>query len=432
MNAIGMNKLLNQSLLCLIGLLPLGLFTIRGWASGISFACAALALLIISMRILKARPHSEDHFWVSLLLITLMLPLLSVMLSSVIRGEWIWANFDSASRFFIAAPIFYVVFRNQLKPLHYWQYVIPISLILTAIAIPLLPQYGWEFNKAIWGSRSATYFVDPLTLGYLSLTLGMLSFFSINLFSKDPLLIFILKIIGTVVGFYISIKTQSRTGWLAIPLILFLLLWLHGPKNKILSTFIALLASVVLTVGIYQASSTVQNRVHDALVDLQDYKLDKVNSESSIGERISFARMGLYYFKLSPIYGWGLRGYMAHANDPELVLFASDSTRESPGRGSLFHSELTTNAVAYGILGIIYTLLIFFSPLALCIRQWRRGVNPQLCALGIVYSLCAMISSLSTEIFGLKFAASFHAVFLASLCAELLSTDNQSTKKLAD
>ncbi len=411
---------LNKSLLCLLSILPLGLFTVKGWASGLSFACAALAILIITSRSLNPKVNEQDAFWIQLLLLMFTLPLFSVMLSSALRGEWIWANFDSASRFFIAAPIFYVVFRNKIRPTHQWQYLIPIGLILTLISTAFLPGYYGVINL-FDGSRLAFYFVDPLTLGYLSLTLGMLSFFGINMYSKDRWFVIILKIIGAAVGFYISLKTQSRTGWLAIPLALFLLLWLHGPKNKILSTFIALIISVVLTISIYQASPTVQNRVHDALVDLKNYKLYQVNSESSIGERISFVRMGFHYYKLSPLYGWGLQGYMVHANDPELVVFASESTRASPGRGSLFHSEFTTNAVAYGLLGIIYTLLIFFAPLTLCIYQWARGVNPRLCAFGIVYLLCEIVSSLSTEIFGLKFAASFHAVFLACLCAELLS-----------
>ena len=411
---------LNKSLLCLLSILPLGLFTVKGWASGLSFACAALAILIITSRSLNSKVNEQDTFWIQLLLLMFTLPLFSVMLSSALRGEWIWANFDSASRFFIAAPIFYVVFRKKIRPTHQWQYLIPIGLILTLISTAFLPGYYGVINL-FDSSRLAIYFVDPLTLGYLSLTLGMLSFFGINMYSKDRWFVIILKIIGAAVGFYISLKTQSRTGWLAIPLALFLLLWLHGPKNKILSTFIALIISVVLTISIYQASPTVQNRVHDALVDLKNYKLYQVNSESSIGERISFVRMGFHYYKLSPLYGWGLQGYMVHANDPELVVFASESTRASPGRGSLFHSEFTTNAVAYGLLGIIYTLLIFFAPLTLCIYQWARGVNPRLCAFGIVYLLCEIVSSLSTEIFGLKFAASFHAVFLACLCAELLS-----------
>ena len=422
--------ILNKSLLYLLSILPLGLFTVKGLASGLSFTCAALAIFIILSRPLNAKVNEQDSFWIQVLLLMFILPLFSVMLSSVLRDEWIWANFDSASRFFIAAPIFYVVFINKIRPIHQWQYLIPFGLILTLTTIPFLPHYGWGIY-GLDNERVGTYFVDPLTLGYLSLTLGMLSFFSINMYSKDRWFVIILKIIGAAVGFYISLKTQSRTGWLAIPLALFLLLWLHGPKNKILSTFIALIISVVLTISIYQASPTVQNRVHDALVDLKNYKLYQVNSESSIGERISFVRMGFHYYKLSPLYGWGLQGYMVHANDPELVVFASESTRASPGRGSLFHSEFTTNAVAYGLLGIIYTLLIFFAPLTLCIYQWARGVNPRLCAFGIVYLLCEIVSGLSTEIFGLKFAASFHAVFLACLCAELLSSRTQEQVRAA-
>ena len=363
---------LNKSLLCLLSILPLGLFTVKGWASGLSFGCAALAILIITSRSLNPKVNEQDAFWIQLLLLMFTLPLFSVMLSSALRGEWIWANFDSASRFFIAAPIFYVVFRNKIRPTHQWQYLIPIGLILTLISTAFLPGYYGVINL-FDSSRLAIYFVDPLTLGYLSLTLGMLSFFGINMYSKDRWFVIILKIIGAAVGFYISLKTQSRTGWLAIPLALFLLLWLHGPKNKILSTFIALIISVVLTISIYQASPTVQNRVHDALVDLKNYKLYQVNSESSIGERISFVRMGFHYYKLSPLYGWGLQGYMVHANDPELVVFASESTRASPGRGSLFHSEFTTNAVAYGLLGIIYTMLIFFAPLTYVFINGREG-----------------------------------------------------------
>jgi len=97
---------LNKSLLCLLSILPLGLFTVKGWASGLSFACAALAILIITSRSLNPKVNEQDAFWIQLLLLMFTLPLFSVMLSSALRGEWIWANFDSASRFFIAAPIF--------------------------------------------------------------------------------------------------------------------------------------------------------------------------------------------------------------------------------------------------------------------------------------------------------------------------------------
>lgn len=418
-----LNKITNTMLLLLIGVLPLGLFTVKGWASGILFACAALSLFKLiaeSMQAGQKQAENQERFWPALILLTLMLPLTSAIISSGLRGEWIWADFDAQSRFFMGALVFYAVFRNGLDPFRYLQYSIPIGLILTIVGTGFLPGYYGEINL-FDGSRLAIYFVDPLTLGYLSLTLGILSFFSIHLFSKDSWYVVVLKLVGTVLGFYISLKTQSRTGWLAIPFIIFLMLWLHGPKNKIKSSAIALVASLVFTVGIYQASPTVQNRVGAAVADLKDYQFDKVNAESSLGERISFARMAFYYFKLNPIAGWGYKGYHAHMNDPELLAFATFNTRNAPGSGALFHSEIATNSVAFGILGLIYTLLLFFAPLVLFIQSWRHGINPRLCAFGVAYILCILISSLTTEIFALKFAASFHAVFIASICAQVLN-----------
>ena len=414
---------LNTSMLYLLAVLPLGLFTVKGWASGLSFVYAVLALVIIathSFGEVNDQKTQAKSFWGRLILLTLMLPLIAAVISSALRGVWIWADFDAPSRFFLAAPIFYVLSRNRLEPLRYWQYLITIGLALTIVSTAFLPGYYGEINL-FDGSRLAIYFVDPLTLGYMSLTLGILSFFSINLFTKDAWYVILLKLLGTALGFFISLKTQSRTGWLAIPLILFLVLWLHGPKNKWMSTVAALLVSVVLSLGIYQASSTVQNRFHDAMVDLKDYKLDKVNAESSIGERISFARMAIYYFKLNPISGWGHKGFQSHINDPELVAFATFNTRNAPGSGALFHSEIATNSVTFGVLGFIYTLMLFFAPLVLFVRAWSSGVNPRLCAFGVAYILCIFVSSLSTEIFALKFAASFHAVFIACICAQVLS-----------
>lgn len=416
---------LGNILLGVLSILPLGLFTVKGWASAILFIGAAFSVLLIFWNQGNKIPNRKQEVWVVLITVMFAFPLMGAMLSSGLRAEWNWKSFDSFSRFLLAIPIFYVAYRNDIRVVNKWQLLMPVALIFTLLSTSFLPGYYGDANP-FDNSRLAIFFVDPLTLGYLSLTLGILSFFSINMCSREKWQVVLLKILGGLIGFYISFKTQSRTGWLAIPCILLLLFYVRGPKNKILASLAAIAVSIVMTTGIYLSSSNVQNRIHDAAVDLSAYKFNGLNSETSIGERISFARMGLHYFKLSPIYGWGLRGFQVHANDPELVEFASESTRASPARGSLFHSEITTNAVAHGIFGLVAMVLLFLLPVILCIRQWRRGVNPRLCAFGLAYLLCLIVASLSTEIFSLKFAASFHAVFLACLCAQLLAEEPTS------
>lgn len=416
------NMYLANILLGILSALPLCLFSVKGWTSGILFIGAAITFVLIFTDRSNQPSDRKQSIWIIFIMIMFASPLMAAMLSSALRGEWNWSSFDSFSRFLLAAPIFYIAYQNQFRVVNQWQYLIPVSLILTLVSTAFLPGYYGDANP-FDNPRLAIFFVDPLTLGYLGLTLGILSFFSIHLFSRDDWKIVLLKILGGMIGFYISFKTQSRTGWLAIPLILFLLLYSRGPKNRLLSTLAAIAISAVIATGMYLSSSIVQNRLDAAVTDLKAYQFNGLNSETSLGERISFARMGLYYFKLSPIHGWGLRGYQTHANDPELLKFASESTRASPARGSLFHSEITTNAVAHGIFGLVAILLLFILPVVLCVRQWRRGINPRLCAFGLAYLFCVIISSLSTEIFSLKFAASFHAVFLACLCAQLLTED---------
>ncbi|QWE16886.1 O-antigen ligase [Polynucleobacter sp. AP-Nino-20-G2] len=419
------NMYLGNILLIMLSILPLCLFSVKGWTSAILFIGSALAFALVFTNSSDKLLDRKQSTWIILIMLMFASPLMAAMLSSALRGEWDWSSFDSFSRFLLAIPIFYIVYRNHLKVVNQWQYLIPVSLIFTLLSTTFLPGYNGDENP-FDHPRLAIFFVDPLTLGYLSLTLGVLSFFSINMYARDNWKTLLLKILGGMIGFYISFRTQSRTGWLAIPLILFLLLYTRGPKNRLLSTLAAIAISAVIATGIYLSSSTVQNRIHDAVVDLRVYKFNDLNSETSIGERISFARMGLYYFKLSPVRGWGLRGFQEHANDPELLEFASESTRASPARGSLFHSEITTNAVAHGIFGLAAMLLLFFLPVILCVRQWRKGVNPRLCAFGLAYLFCVIISGLSTEIFSLKFTASFHSVFLACLCAQLLAEEGSS------
>lgn len=425
MNKVLIKNLPTQILLLILSLLPMGLFTIKGWASGVLYFSCLLSIALIFWGSKHDSNTPPNGLWPKLILMMLVLPLITVMLSAFLRGEWVWANFDSFSRFFIAAPIFYALYQNRILVIRQWQYFIPLGLIVTLMSAFFLPGYYGHVNSFDSG-RLAIYFTDPLTLGYLSLTLGVLSLMSINLFSRDSWLMALLKIVGGIIGLYISLRTQSRTGWLAIPLILVLLMLLYGPKNKILSFICGVFIAVTILGGAYVASPTIQERMQQAIVDIHDYQFDKPNAETSIGERISFIRIGYHYFRLSPVYGWGLNGFRAHSNDPELVKFASESTRATT---ALFHNELITNAVVHGFIGFVSILFVFFLPVVLCIRQWCRGVNPRLCGFCLAYLICEIISSFSTEIFSLKFAVSFHAIFLACLCAQLLNEDRDANAK---
>ena len=403
-------------LIVLLAIFPVGTMLVKGWMSGFLFACAAISIFI-TFQIWKNTPTNESaNKWAKVIALMLVSPILAILISQAFRQDWIVRDYDGPARFLLALPIFYVCWKKDFSIEKYWQYAIPATLIITLVCLPLLPKTGWGNEP----TRVATFFVDPLTFGRICLTLGLLSLFTINLCEKDKWFSIAFKLIGAAIGFYLSIKSGSRTGWLAMPFVFFLFLWSYGPKNKILSTITALVISVAAVGATYQYSSIVKDRITQAVDEVRTYKLHEMNPDNSVGMRISFARMGWYYFNLQPMAGWGEKGFEKHLDDTEISQYASKFTRDF-AYGALFHNEFTTNAVKSGIWGIISTALLFFVPLALFIGTWRKGTSPRLTVFGVAYVMCEFISGMTTEVFNLKFTASLFAVLIAGLLGSILA-----------
>lgn len=411
-----LNRLVPDKLLIsLLAIFPIGSMVVAGWVSGLLFVCAAISI-VITIKIWKSLPKETANRWAQLIALMLCSPILAILISQAFRQDWIIRDYDGPSRFLLALPIFFICWKKNFSLEKYWQYAIPATLIITLITLPLLPKTGWGIDL----TRVGTFFVDPLTFGRVCLTLGLLSLFTINLCQKDKWFSIVFKLMGAAVGFYLSIKSGSRTGWLAMPFVFFLFLWTYGPKNKLLSTISALVISVSAVGATYHYSPIVKERVSLAIDEISTYKMHEMNPDNSVGMRISFARMGWYYFNLQPLSGWGDKGFKEHLNDPEISQYATQFTREF-AYGARFHNEFTTNAVQNGIWGIISTTLLFFVPLGLFISTWRRGISPRLSAFGVAYVVCEFISGMSTEVFNLKFTASLYAILIAGLMGSILA-----------
>ena len=90
---------------------------------------------------------------------------------------------------------------------------------------------------------------------------------------------------------------------------------------------------------------------------------------------------------------------------------------------SAFHNQLVSNAVRNGIGGLLGTALLLLVPLAICARcLWRSPPGEgKDAAMGVAFCTCMVVSSFSTEIVDLKFAASFYAVMTSIFCAASLA-----------
>src|SRR5262249_35100199 len=106
---------------------------------------------------------------------------------------------------------------------------------------------------------------------------------------------------------------------------------------------------------------------------------------------------------------------------PSGFSYASQDAIRS-GFTSGFHNQLVTNAVRSGVGGLLATGLLLFVPLLVCARGLRRraAAARRDAMVGLAYCTCVVVSSLSTEVVDLKFAASFYAVMAALFCGAVL------------
>lgn len=362
---------------------PLFLVTIRGWSSAVLFVAALCAAVALAQRRASPFVAVAERSATMRMAVVLLLPVASILISSAFRGKFAAPMFDSPSRFAAAIPILLLV-------VHY------------------------RFSV---GDRMATYFADPLTFGQYMMTLGLMSLASINLFGKDrpPLIAF--KCAAAALGFYLSIRSGSRTGWLAMPIVIAYLALPRHRQLRARNVALALGVVAVLLVSSYEFSQTVRDRIDAAQQDYASYHFSGIAPDTSAGLRITFLRIGTYLAATHPLGGLGDTGFESALKAPELAAFASPYARSFALHAG-FHNELMTNAVRSGIWGILSTLALFIVPMVIFVRAIRSPDRDRVAngTMGLVFMICQIVSGMTTEVFNLKFTASFSAIFIAALC----------------
>ncbi len=225
-------------------------------------------------------------------------------------------------------------------------------------------------------------------------------------------------------GLYLSIRSGSRSGWLALPIsavIIFNFIFDRKIKYQIL----AILVTASFLFAMYFFSKTINIRINSLVEEIASYPwFGGVAPDTSVGLRITFNRLGFYYFSQSPIFGWGEHGYAAIKDDPHLLKFSTQYARDF-AYGALFHSEWVTQAVRYGSLGFIAVCLVFWLPIRSFYGFYKYHSSLlKVSSMGMVYMVCQLTASFSDEVFNSKGMITFSAIIIAGLMASGLSIKN--------
>lgn len=402
----------DRFVLALLALGMAGYFVLKGWLNGMLVLVGLMAALHCLRHRESARSllRRTDVRW---MLAALGSPLLAVVLVALAHQELVPRYFDAPVRMLLAFAILLYLASRRLDPGPLAALSLSIATLACAVLIFLVPAAKAHF----WEGRFATYFIDPLFLSQHIMIAGFVSLYSLNAWGRDPGILRALKLAAVAAALAISVGTQSRTGWVMVPVLL--VVWLVGIRRRASARSVAGAVAVVALscIAVYWASSTVHVRIDQVALDIRTY-LDGTWRDSSIGVRLSLYRANWILFLQHPWTGWG------YSSLPDLKTLPAVAPFYTPLFEHNFvqsggHNEFLQAMMRMGTVGLLSRLLLFLVPLWVFARAARsadrtRRVNGYF---GLVVVIGYLTASASTEVINLIHAASFYALLVAVFAA---------------
>jgi len=405
----------NVLLISALTLFPLLYLVLRGWTNTLTILLFGLALVHF-FRL----PRSEWRIknisgteWA--IIATLASGFLAILISQLLRQEVVAKPYDGPFRMLLSAPIFLFLLKKKIDFVQVFQYICPLSLLILLVCVHADP-----VPMQAWGGRFSTYFVDPNTFGINTMLLAFLCLFSIDALGKDGLALRLLKYAGVLAGVYLEMKSQTRSAWIAEPVMLALWIAIHWQSKSKKELLISVLISVLAAIGFYFFIDFFHARVNSIYYEISSW-MNKTNTETSTGFRLSFWQVSWVLFKQSPWCGYGDLGYQSQLLMPKIqAAFSPEviSLMERVGP----HNEYLANMLRSGIFGFIAVSAQFFVPGMVFIRGLKSSTQgiKSASAMGLCFVMGLMITSLSQEVFTLKYTNSFYGLMIAALCASVL------------
>ncbi len=244
------HKLLGLLLLAL----PLGALAIKHWAN-IFFAlaiCCSTTLLLLDESDKKIRTNS----WLVALSVSFAAFVFSDVFAQLARGEFTPSHLDAPFRLLLGIPlVFYFARRGQFREGPAFT-ILGLSFALILALIYFIPG-----TSIAWGGRWATKPADPNSLGIM--TGVFLMVFLLLVAKRTSIAVSVRALIGIpciLIATFVLIQTQSRGGWIVVPLITPILLILLAKDKRLASGILTLLGLAIVIIALMYSDSRAMNR----------------------------------------------------------------------------------------------------------------------------------------------------------------------------
>jgi O-antigen ligase len=271
----------------------------------------------------------------------------SIFISQTYHQNFSAIHYDSPSRYWLAIPIFLLLYRLDLRVFWSLQLAFPIAAIV-----------GWVFAKDI-GNGVTLPMLDKIRYGDSMLLFSMLSLISIDWLGRDTLYLRALKWAGFLAGFLATFQSGTRGALLAIPVFVAIYLLSRGVRLSFRTALASLILGVIVVFGAYLSNDTVQLRLQNMATEVATY--EQGNRDTSTGIRWQLYIAAIEIISEQPIFGVGPGGYALQMES------MADAGKITPvaaelGRGEV-HNDILSRAAGMGVYGLLAILAIYFAPL---------------------------------------------------------------------
>lgn len=386
-------------------LFPIFFLTIKSWSNTIFLLICIVCLCRICVNPSKYYLNKGYVFWgFSFILIT---PFLTELALYFIRENSDIRYLDSPCRYLGAFLIFGCISNQSIN-----DKIFKAFLIGCTFCLPVTFFSVWFNNAGYWGSRLATYFVDPNMIAVYAVFIFSISILFINYIDINYYLEKFSHIINLFCASYIILFSQTRTSWLSFLIVIILFLFLN--KNKVYYTifyFLVLLLSAVFLC--FLDNAIISNRVTLSINSLLSY-FEAGNMDTSLGIRLNMILIDFYSLKENLFWGTVKEDIQNLAQINEVfprVTEISHHCRKYSGSHVEFLAVLVRQGIVFGLITIfslfIFPIYIFFRGAFL--EDFSRWYYK--CALIAV--VCLLISSFGIQVFAYRMNVSFWALFLS-------------------
>jgi O-antigen ligase len=412
------------SLLCL-GMAPTFFLTIPHWVH----YWYLLLLLTGLAYALQHRPEVTGNDTLPLLI--LAAPFIATLSAQIFRDEVLLRSLDSPSRLLCAIPIYFLL-RDILKTRMLEAASLFNTLIWSSVvALITLPYFIDDARTLFYGGRIATDRVDTNTLGsYIGI---LLTFVLIGIWrtlsdylrrDRRPITLLALSLLtlGSLVGMFLLMQTQSRGAWigfLGASVTLSILAWRLQQSGRLVIGMMAVAAALFLLLVMNEPAY--QSRLLSIPQSLSAW-IETGNQETSGGIRMSMLTATFHLFLDQPLAGYGEKGYIS-ALSAQSFEAAYDPLTLAALKGAGPHNGILDQMLENGALGLGSSLLLYLAPVLLLLTGLRKNYrektsnNADLQLCGVVFLLQTLLLQFTINPYGLRMLATFNALMLALFLA---------------